>query len=76
MRAYYAQKPPLNTHADIPSGARRLNVCLNLHQCSCFAYASSEGSVETTATGTLVLGFAACLCDKYLVYRVGVRSVG
>ena len=42
-----AQKPHLNAHADITSGARDLNFDLSLHLHPYFVYASSKGSGES-----------------------------
>ena len=40
----YAQKPSLNTHADISNGTRGLMLGLRLYLIPIFVYASSEGS--------------------------------
>ena len=43
----FAQKPPLNAHADLHTVARGLNFGLTLHLHQNFVYASSEGSGES-----------------------------
>ena len=50
----YAQKPHLNAHAEVSSGARGLNFDLSLHLYPYFAYASGEGSDETAHMRRLV----------------------
>ena len=42
-----AQRPSLNAHADVTSGARDLTFGLSLHLPSCFVYASTEGAGES-----------------------------
>ena len=43
----YAQKPPLNSHADLYSRDRSLHFGPSLHLHSNFVYASSKGSSQT-----------------------------
>ena len=50
----YAQKPHLNAHAEVSSGARGLNFVLSLHLHPYFVYASGEGSDETAHMRRLV----------------------
>ena len=61
----YAQKPSLNAHADISSGARGLNFGLSLHLLTNFVYSSSEGSGESVHLQRLARAFVARQCDKY-----------
>ena len=56
----YAQKPPLDAHADIFSRTRGLNFGLSLHLHSNFVYASKEGSSESTHLRRLALSLG-CL---------------
>ena len=61
----YAQRPPLNTHADSSSRTKGLEIgqSLNLHQY--FGYASSEGSCEPADLYSLAWAFIAEQWDKY-----------
>ena len=53
----YKQKHLLNTHSDISSGARGLNLNLSLHLHPCFVYVSSKGSSEPAY---LIIGKISC----------------
>ena len=46
VRVAYAQKPPLNDHANVSSQATGLNFCLSVHHYPNFVHASSKGSCE------------------------------
>ena len=50
----YAQRPRLNTRADVASGARRLNLGMSLNLHPYFVYASGEGPDETAHMRRLV----------------------
>ena len=55
----HAQKPRLNDHADISSGARGLNFGLSLHPYPYLVYASSECSNKHARMRMLVCALAA-----------------
>ena len=54
----FVQKLPLNAHADISTGAGRLNFNQFLHLHSCFMYASSECSGKTAEMEPSLLAYA------------------
>ena len=59
VRFAYAQKSPLNEHADVSNMVRVLNFALRLHLHPYFMCASSEGSVETAQLRRLSRAFIA-----------------
>ena len=61
----HAQKPPINTHADISRGAKGLNFGLNLHLHPFFVYVGSNGFCESVLLCRLVCVFVALHCDEY-----------
>ena len=63
----YAQKPPLNTHADISSWARSPYFGMNLFLLLYFVYTKSEASTVTVFMHMLTGAFAACRC--YFKYQ-------
>ena len=61
----YAQKSPIDTHADQSSRIRDLNLCTSLYLYSNVVYASSEGSGEYAHMRRLTRAFVARQCGKY-----------
>ena len=61
----HAQKPPLNTLADLSSGVCGLKFRLKLYVHSNDAYASIVGSGECAHMRRLALVFAARQCNKH-----------
>ena len=61
----YAQKPPLNTHADVIIGVKFLNSGSSLHLHPYYAYANNEGSGESAHLRSLARVFVDWQYDMY-----------